>query len=164
MRALRTGLLVALIVLAFDQATKAVALSLLGGRPPVEVTGFFNLVLVWNPGVSFGMLQGLGSLGPWLLTGFALAVCVALLVWLARETRSLTRVALGLVLGGAIGNIIDRVRFGAVIDFLDFHAMGYHWPAFNISDSAIVVGAALLVLDGLRTDRTAAGQMRGQTR
>ena len=164
MAGLRAGLLVALVVLALDQATKALALALLGGRPPVEVTGFFNLVLVWNPGVSFGMLQGLGNLGPWLLTGFGLAVCLALGFWLARETRTTTRLALGLVLGGAVGNIVDRVRFGAVIDFLDFHALGYHWPAFNISDSAIVVGAALLVLDGLRSDRTATGQMRGQVR
>jgi signal peptidase II len=164
MRGLRIGLLVALAVLALDQASKALALALLGGRPPVEVTGFFNLVLVWNPGVSFGMLQGLGETGPWLLTGFAVAVCVALLFWLARERRGLTRLALGLVLGGAIGNIVDRLRFGAVIDFLDFHAMGYHWPAFNVSDSAIVVGAALLLFDGLRSDRTAVGAMRGQTR
>lgn len=161
---MRVGLPVALAVLLLDQATKAVALSTLSGRPPVEVTGFFNLVLVWNRGVSFGMLQGIGGIGPWLLTGFGLAVCVALLVWLAREGRVLTRVAIGLVIGGAIGNIVDRLRFGAVVDFLDFHALGYHWPAFNISDSAIVVGAALLVLEGLRSDRTAAGQMRGQMR
>lgn len=164
MGGLRIGGAVALCVLALDQLTKAVALRALFGQPPIEVTGFLNLVLVWNPGVSFGMLQGLGDLGPWLLTGFGVAVSAALLFWLLREQRTPTRVAIGLVLGGAIGNIIDRVRFGAVIDFLDFHALGYHWPAFNISDSAIVVGAALLVLDGLRSERSATGQMRGQTR
>lgn len=163
MRGLRIGLLVAAIVLVLDQLTKTAALARLAGQPPIEVTGFFNLVLVWNPGVSFGMLQGMGDKGPWLLAAFALAVCIALTVWLSREPRRLTRVALGLVLGGAVGNLVDRARFGAVVDFLDFHAMGYHWPAFNVSDSAIVVGAALLVLDGLRSDRTAAGQIRGQT-
>ena len=164
MRGLRIGLLVAAVVLVLDQATKALALSVLSGRPPVEVTGFFNLVLVWNRGVSFGMLQGLGEAGPWLLAAFGLAVCIVLLVWLGREGRSVTRIALGLVLGGAIGNIVDRARFGAVVDFLDFHALGYHWPAFNISDSAIVVGAVLLLLDGLRGDRMAAGEARGQVR
>lgn len=164
MRGLRTGLLVAALVLVLDQATKALALAMLAGRPPVEVTGFFNLVLVWNRGVSFGMLQGLGEMGPWLLSAFGAAVCIALLVWLGRESRALTRIALGLVLGGAIGNIVDRARFGAVVDFLDFHALGYHWPAFNISDSAIVVGAVLLLLDGLRRDRMAAGEARGQVR
>jgi signal peptidase II len=163
MRGLRIGLPVAVIALGLDQLTKAVVLATLAGRPPIEVTGFFNLVLVWNPGVSFGMLQGLGDKGPWLLTAFGVAVCVALVVWLSRERRRFTQAALGLVLGGAVGNLVDRARFGAVVDFLDFHAMGYHWPAFNVSDSAIVVGAALLVLDGLRADRTTTGQMRGQT-
>jgi signal peptidase II len=164
MGGLRIGLPVAALVLGLDQLTKALALATLAGEPPIRVTDFFNLVLVWNPGVSFGLLQGLGGRGPWLLAAFGLAVCIVLLVWLRRETRKLTGTALGLVLGGALGNIVDRARFGAVVDFLDFHAMGYHWPAFNISDSAIVVGALLLLLDGLRSDRTAAGQMRGQTR
>jgi signal peptidase II len=162
-RNLRHGLLLAFAVLALDQATKLVALIWLAPVAPVEVTGFLNLVLVWNPGVSFGMLKGLGEAGPWLLGGFAVLVCIGLLIWLAREPRPLTRAALALVLGGAVGNIIDRARFGAVVDFLDFHAMGYHWPAFNVADSAIVVGAGLLVLDGLRHGRTAqdlGGQIR----
>ena len=85
---MRIGLAVAALVLVLDQATKALALSMLAGRPPVEVTGFFNLVLVWNRGVSFGMLQGLGEMGPWLLSAFGVAVCLALLVWLGREDGS----------------------------------------------------------------------------
>ena len=121
-------------------------------------------MLVWNPGISFGMLGRLGDLGPWLLIGCAVAIAVALAFWLLRESRPLTRLALGLVLGGAIGNAIDRIRFGAVVDFLDFHALGYHWPAFNVSDSAIVVGAGLLVLEGLRSGGSTAGEARGQTR
>jgi signal peptidase II len=163
LRSLRLGLLVALAVLALDQATKLVALVWLAPVAPVTVTGFLNLVLVWNPGVSFGMLQRLGDTGPWLLVAFATAVCLGLLVWLFREGRPLTRSAIGLVLGGAAGNIIDRVRFGAVLDFLDFHAFGYHWPAFNVADSAIVVGAGLVLLEGLRPGRTAQ-DMRGQIR
>lgn len=162
MTGLRFGLIVAGLVLALDQATKALALSLLA--EPVTVTPFFNLVLVWNRGVSFGMLGGLGPWGPSLLTGLALAVAAVLVVWLRRERRALTSLALGLVIGGAIGNAIDRIRFGAVVDFLDFHLSGYHWPAFNVSDSAIVIGAALLILDGLRAGRAETNQIRGQTR
>lgn len=160
---MRTGLTVAAVVLVLDQLTKWLILAWVQPVPPIEVTGFFNIVLVWNEGVSFGMLQGLGDHGLWVIGGFAVVICAVLLVWLARETRPLTRFALGLVLGGAIGNLIDRVRFGAVVDFLDFHAFGYHWPAFNVSDSAIVIGAALLVVDGLRPDRKAAAGLRGQT-
>jgi signal peptidase II len=151
MRAPRCGLTVALAILLVDQASKAIVLALLA--EPIRVTGFFNLVLVWNRGVSFGMLGGLGGSAPWLLIGLALAVAVALTIWLWRETRLLAGLALGLVIGGALGNAIDRVRFGAVVDFLDFHLSGYHWPAFNVADSAIVVGAGLLVLDGLRAGR-----------
>jgi signal peptidase II len=156
MRAPRCGLTVALAILLVDQASKAIVLALLA--EPIRVTGFFNLVLVWNRGVSFGMLGGLGASAPWLLIGLALAVAVALTIWLWREARVLTGLALGLVIGGALGNAIDRVRFGAVVDFLDFHLSGYHWPAFNVADSAIVVGAGLLVLDGLRAGRPATKQ------
>lgn len=141
-----TGLALALAVLALDQATKWLALGTLLGRGPVVVTPFFNLVLVWNRGVSFGMLAGSGA---WALTLMAAGIGAFVVVWLYRETRPLTRAALWLVLAGAVGNVIDRVRFGAVVDFLDFHAFGYHWPAFNVADSAIVVGAGLILLDSL---------------
>ena len=148
------GLLIAALVLAADQATKWWALAALapvGGA--VEVTPFFNLVLVWNRGVSFGMLGGLAEYGPWLLSGLALAIVAFLLTWLRRASDPLVAGALGLVIGGALGNVIDRVRFGAVVDFLDFHYAGYHWPAFNVADSAICVGAGLLLLSGLFAPR-----------
>ena len=105
---------------------------------PLEVTPFFDLVLVWNQGVSFGLLNGAGGSSPWWLIGLAGAIAALLIAWLWRETRALPQAALWLVLGGALGNVTDRLRFGAVVDFLDFHLGGLHWPAFNVADSAIV--------------------------
>lgn len=147
---LRAGLLIAVLVIFFDQVTKWVALSGLDfGQNPITVTSFFNLVLVWNRGVSFGMFNDAGAYGPWILSGLAIAVVIGLLYWLRQVDNWLAVSALGLVIGGALGNVIDRFRFGAVVDFLDVHVAGYHWPAFNIADAAICIGAGLLLLDGL---------------
>jgi signal peptidase II len=148
----RWGLLVAVATVVLDQLTKLVMLGVLEAGA-IEVAPFFNLVLVWNRGVSFGMLDASGGLAPWVLSGLALAVVVALVVWLHRTDHLLTGIALGLVIGGALGNIVDRIRFGAVVDFLDFHLAGYHWPAFNLADSAICVGAAIMLADGLLAPR-----------
>jgi signal peptidase II len=163
MRQFLGGFLLALTVLVLDQATKWLALASLDPYEPMVVTPFFNLVLVWNRGVSFGMLSGDPAWGPWYLTGMSAAIGAFLIVWLYRESRVVTRVALWLVLAGAVGNIIDRLRFGAVVDFLDFHAFGYHWPAFNVADSAIVVGAGLILLDSLwlSQDTTKLGRGEG---
>lgn len=148
---LRLGLVVAGLVVVLDQLTKWAILSWLDRA--IALTPFFNLVVVWNRGVSFGMFDSDGALAPWLLSGLALVVVAALLVWLRRVDHPLTAAGLGLIIGGAVGNVIDRVRFGAVIDFLDFHALGWHWPAFNVADSAICVGAVLLLVDGLLMHR-----------
>lgn len=148
---LRQGLAIAGLVVVLDQLTKWAILTWLDRA--VALTPFFNLVVVWNRGVSFGMLDSASRLGPWILSGLALAVVVLLLGWLRRVDHPLTSAGLGLIIGGAIGNVIDRVRFGAVIDFLDFHALGWHWPAFNVADSAIFVGAVLLLVDGLLMPR-----------
>ena len=148
------GAVLALVVLVVDQITKWLALGAVDPYQPIEVTSFFNLVLVWNRGVSFGMLNSLGDHGPWLLMALAAAIATFLVVWLCRETRPVTRAALWLVLAGAVGNTIDRVRFGAVVDFLDFHLYGHHWPAFNVADSAIVIGAGLILLDSLVLSQT----------
>lgn len=113
------------------------------------VTPFFNVVVVWNTGVSFGLLRSDSSLAPLLLSGLALAIVAALVVWLRRAENRFVASALGLVIGGALGNTFDRLAFGAVLDFLDFHVAEYHWPAFNIADSAIVVGVIALLCDGL---------------
>ena len=144
-----TGPVLALLVLVLDQLSKAAALRVLDPYQALSVMPFFDLVLVWNRGVSFGMFAGAGDHGPWLLMALAAAIATFLVIWLSRETRPVTRVALWLVLAGAVGNTIDRVRFGAVVDFLDFHLYGHHWPAFNVADSAIVVGAGLILLDSL---------------
>lgn len=150
----RSGLVVALVVLVLDQLTKWVALDVLDlAARPIVVTSFFNLVMVWNRGVSFGMLNALGPYAPWLLSGLALAVVAGLLVWLRRCDQMMTAIGLGLVIGGALGNVIDRVRYGAVVDFLDFHVAGYHWPAFNVADAGICVGAGLILVDGLLAPR-----------
>jgi signal peptidase II len=112
----------------------------------IEVLPFFNLTMVWNEGISFGMFHGTGI---WILVGLSLIITAIFSVWLTRATVWLQAVSLALVIGGAIGNVIDRLRFGAVADFFDFHALGWHYPAFNIADCAIVVGIALLVIDGI---------------
>lgn len=148
---LALGLSLAALVLIADQATKLVVLANLDG--PVEVTPFFNLVRVWNPGVSFGLFGTAGPSAAWVLSGLALAVVVGLTVWLSRTAEKPVAIGLGLVIGGALGNVVDRIRFGAVFDFLDVHAFGFHWPAFNLADAAIVVGAAVLLVDGLLLER-----------
>ncbi len=150
---LRFGLLIALLVVIADQASKVLVLASFADGEVLRLTPFFNLVLVWNRGVSFGMLGDGGANIPWLLSGLALAVVIALIFWLRAVEHHLIALGLGLVIGGALGNVIDRIRFGAVVDFLDLHAFGYHWPAFNIADSAICVGAVVLLVDGLLAPR-----------
>jgi signal peptidase II len=119
--------------------------------PPreIEVTPFFNLVLAWNKGVSFSLFRSDWFYAPYVLSGVALAIAAGLAWWLGRQDRVLPALAIGLVMGGAVGNVIDRLIFGAVVDFLDVHAAGYHWPAFNLADTAIFCGVAGLVIDGL---------------
>jgi len=152
------GLGIAAVVLVADQASKAWLLDLMEANQfrMIEVTGFFNLVMVWNPGVSFGMFAT-GSEGTrWLLTAVALVISAGLVWWLRRQTAWLAVVAIGLVIGGALGNAIDRIVFGAVADFFDFHVAGWSWPAFNVADSAITVGVLLLLLDAFLAPRAAA--------
>jgi signal peptidase II len=154
-RNLALGLGLAALVVALDQASKAWMMALLDPPRMIELTGFFDVVPVWNRGVSFGILSNRDGSTAWLLGGVAVAVVVGLVVWLARAERRLLALGLGAVIGGAIGNVIDRSRFGKVFDFLDFHAAGWHFPAFNLADSAITVGVGLLLLDGLLSGRAA---------
>ncbi len=112
----------------------------------VELLPFFNLTMVWNEGISFGLFHGSGI---WLLVGLAMVITVVFSVWLTKAKGWLQAVSLAMVIGGAIGNVIDRLRFGAVADFFDFHIGEWHYPAFNVADCGIVVGIALLVIDGI---------------
>jgi signal peptidase II len=148
--AARIGLAAAAAVILLDQLTKIWILEVVMQPPRViEVTPFFNLVLVWNRGISFGLMSEWEGMVTWLLPVLAFLIVGALFVWLFRVAHSSVGGLIGLVIGGAIGNLIDRFRFGAVVDFLDVHAMGYHWPAFNVADAAITLGAIGLVLDSL---------------
>ena len=137
-------------IVAADQLSKWLVLSYFENRyPRVELTDFFNLVLVFNKGAAFSLFaQAAGWQTP-LLAAFALAAAVIVSVLIVRNPdRGLLCLGLALILGGAVGNLIDRLRFGHVVDFLDFHALGWHWPAFNVADSAISVGAVILILEG----------------
>lgn len=144
------GLGLAAAVLILDQITKWwIVFTIMQLNTSIPVTPFFNLVLGWNPGISFGMLDWGFQATTWILSLVALAITAALGVWLYRADRLRVAFGIGLVIGGAVGNVIDRVRWGAVVDFLDLHWAGYHWPAFNVADSAITVGALVLILDSL---------------
>jgi signal peptidase II len=137
--------LTALIVFA-DQLSKWWILQHVMMPPRIiEVTPFFNLVMTWNRGVSFGLFNNDSPYNALILSAVALAISAFLLIWLARADRPVTAYGLGAVIGGALGNLIDRLRFGAVADFLDFHAWGYHWPAFNVADAAITIGVTALI-------------------
>ena len=148
---LRFGLVLSAVVVCIDQAVKTLMLAALP-QPGSgwAVTGFFNLVHVRNHGVGFGMMSGIE---PWALIVFSLSVVCILVVWMGRAHDRFTAAALGLTVGGAVGNVADRALSGAVFDFLDFHAFGYHWPAFNVADSAIVLGVAGLLVGSARESR-----------
>ncbi len=152
---MRLALGLAVIVVALDQASKWVILSQVMVPPRVvEVTGFFNLVLTYNTGVSFGLFGGAGAAWkPWALGGLAVVVSAGLLYWLARQPERLLGLAVGFVVGGALGNALDRAHQPGVVDFLDFHLAGWHWPAFNLADGSIFLGVAILVFDGLFRER-----------
>jgi len=145
-----------LLVLALDQATKLWAASTLDYGMPVALLPFFNLTLVHNPGAAFSFLADAGGWQRLFFIGLSAVVSLVLAAWIWRlpRTARLLGIALVLVLGGALGNLVDRIAYGYVIDFIDLHAGGWHWPAFNIADSAITCGVLLLLADGLFGGRT----------
>lgn len=140
----------ALVVLILDQLTKAVALrQLIPGMPVNVLDGVFSLTLVMNPGLAFGMLSTTPTAWRWIVVVLSMGALTVLGMVGVRMLPTggwMTRLALGLIFGGAVGNLIDRGRFGAVVDFLDFYWRQYHWPAFNVADSSISVGVTLLAL------------------
>jgi len=134
-------------VVASDQLTKHWVLGSMRLLEGVAVTPFFNLVLVFNAGASFSFLADAGGWQKWFFVVLALAISAWLVVMLRQHAQErLLPTALALILGGALGNVIDRLRFDAVVDFLDFHVAGWHFPAFNVADSAISVGVGLMLL------------------
>ena len=148
--ATRWGVIAALIVLAADQASKYWILNVLGLRELHEVVllPVLSLTMVWNQGVTFGLLNGLGSWSHFILAGVALLVVAALAVWLRRADNTVTAVSIGAIAGGAVGNVIDRLRYGAVVDFIHAHIGEWSWYVFNVADAAIVCGVAALILEG----------------
>jgi signal peptidase II len=173
---LKLGLAVAALVALADQLSKACLLRWFGepvlAGPgtlphPRPVTGFFDLVLTWNRGVSFGLFNNSDAANALVFTAAAAIIVAGLFVWLRRTREPFLAVAIGLVIGGALGNVVDRLLRGAVVDFLDFHWdqwsvcdwsqhwLNCHFFAFNLADSAITVGVGLMVIDGLRPRREA---------
>jgi signal peptidase II len=151
----RLGLLVALAALVADQASKLWLLYVfdLGVRGDIALTPFFALTLVWNTGISYGLFPQDGTAGQWVLFAIKLAAVVMLWIWLARANSRLIAVALGLIIGGALGNAVDRVAHGAVVDFALFHittaTFQFNWYVFNLADVAIVAGVAAVLYDSL---------------
>jgi len=137
------------LVIVLDQLTKWAVTASLSLYETIPVMPFFNITLAYNEGAAFSFLASAGGWQRWFFVGLALAVSIALIIWL-KKLPSMARqeaVALSLILGGAIGNVLDRLYHGYVIDFLDVFYGTYHWPAFNIADSAIFIGALLLIVD-----------------
>jgi len=148
-------------VIAADQATKYIVMHELALHESVTVTSFFNLVFVYNRGAAFSFLAGASGWQREFFIGIAFAASAWVIYLLRKHAReALFSFSLSLILGGALGNVIDRLLYGAVVDFLDFHAYGYHWPAFNVADSAITCGAVLLVWDSIRPRKPAAAVAR----
>jgi signal peptidase II len=146
------GLVIALVVIVLDQASKAWIVGFFserGGEPVAVLAPFFNFVLTGNRGMSFGLFNNNDAMNTAVFTVLAAVIVIALLVWMRRANNSVIRLALGMIIGGAIGNVIDRLTRGAVVDFLDFHLGNWHWYAFNVADAAICLGVIALLLDGL---------------
>ncbi|MDF1719068.1 MAG: signal peptidase II [Minwuia sp.] len=144
-------------LIILDQATKVWLIGVMEARgfAAWELLPFFNLVMVWNPGVSFGLFGGGPAETRWILAAVNVAVSIMLLIWLLRAENRMQRLALAAVIGGALGNALDRLIYGRVADFFDFHVAGWHWPAFNVADMAISCGVVILLLDSLfgRSDK-----------
>lgn len=149
------GLAVAVLAFLADQGHKAVMLYGFGFREMeqgaiIPVTSFFNLTMVWNPGISYGLFPATGPLGAVLQIGLILAIIVFMAWWLWKSTGLAVALGCGLVIGGGLGNLLDRLVYGRVADFFHFHAFGYDWYVFNIADVAITLGAVAFIYDVLK--------------
>ena len=169
-------LIIILAIVLADQLTKGVLINLITGRVPLSgpawelipvpylmahVTDFFNVVFTWNPGTSFSLFRALGEAAPMVIvviTAFVIGLISYYMFW---RSANYERLPLAFIIGGAVGNLVDRVRFGAVVDFLDFHIGGAHWPAFNVADIFICVGVGLYILNWLLARRRCMRGIKG---
>ena len=147
-------LFITIVVIVFDQASKWLMMSWLSLYETVVVMPYFNLTMAHNEGAAFSFLAQAGGWQRWFFIGLALIISALLLVWLAKlkPTEKLEAISLSLILGGAIGNVIDRISYGYVVDFIDLYIGQNHWPVFNIADSAICIGAILLIADSFKSE------------
>jgi len=149
-------------VILLDQITKSILLYLITGTVPLygnawsvvgypylmaHLTDWFNIVFTWNPGTSFSILRAVGEAAPWIIVGITGIIVILLLRYMFRRASTKEFLPLGFIIGGALGNLIDRIRFGAVIDFIDWHIGTWHWPAFNVADIFIVIGVGLYIIN-----------------
>lgn len=163
----RYGFGLAVLVLILDQAVKLWLLRVvdLASAGPIRIAPFLEFVLVWNRGISYGLFQQDTGTGRWLLVGFTLVVIGVLMVWLVRARDRWTATSVALIVGGAIGNLIDRIAYGAVADYVHFFVGSFSWYVFNIADAAIALGVVGLLVDALRGRRNnAALETSGETR
>ena len=148
---LAIGITLAAIIVIADQYTKTLALEHLFNQPPIELLPFFNLVLVFNSGAAFGFLNNAGG---WqniffIVVAGAVGIGIVVALWRIGARNPQMSVSLSLILGGAVGNVIDRFRYGYVVDFIDLFYQHWHWPAFNVADATITIGAILLIMDSI---------------
>jgi signal peptidase II len=160
LRARDWGLIVAVLALALDQGSKLALLHIFGlshlqPDQAIPVLPFFNLVMVWNPGISYGLFPASGPIGTAVLVLLSLAAVGLLGAWMWRSSSHSLTIGIGLVMGGALGNLADRLMYGAVADFFHFHAFGYGWYVFNVADTAITLGAIAIIYDVLKPEHAA---------
>ena len=157
---LALGLWVALVALIVDQGHKLWTIHVfdIGARGRVTLTPFLDMIFVVNPGISYGLFEQSSMTGQWLLSGFAVIVAIALALWLRHQTSRLRAIAIGLLIGGALGNAIDRPIYGGVADFFSAHAFGFYWYVFNLADAFIVAGVAALLYDSVFENRKKAAK------
>lgn len=149
--AFKLWIALALLVLVIDQLTKVVTLGMLTENTSKPMLSFLNWVLVYNPGAAFSFLANSGGWQKWFFIGIGSIAAVVLIILIKRHShQNMFAFSLSMILGGAVGNVIDRFRYGAVVDFIDVFYQQYHWPAFNIADSAITLGTVLLIIDEIR--------------
>ncbi|MEE2745788.1 MAG: signal peptidase II [Pseudomonadota bacterium] len=158
----RLGIVAAFLVLLMDQISKWwILLKIMQPPQVIPVTSFFNIVITWNQGISFGMFSDQGDAGTWIFSSLALIIIAGLVIWMRKQERKLISISLGLIIGGALGNVLDRINHNGVLDFLDFYVGTIHWPAFNVADTFISLGAIIIVVDSVFSFKSVSTNIEG---